>query len=266
MLVEPFTLTCLSLATLVVAVLPILLYRRLRRPFGLDWRDTVAGIAVFALFATVIERAINAYLLGTNPDTAEWLHDPLNFVLYGTLMAGVCEECGRYLAMRMLLRRKGIAAAAAPPGSALAYGIGHGGAEAWLVGVLVQAQWIVFAVLANRGELDEHLANLPVESAMRIHLVLGTLSPAVAGIFALERISAFIFQLAFTTLMWRGLRANWRGILPVAIVVHAVSDIPAALFQAHMLSLVSVDAAYVVAAIVVAAALVQVYRRPAQPA
>jgi uncharacterized membrane protein YhfC len=266
MLVEPFTLTCLSLATLSVAALPVLLYRRLRDPFGFDWRDTVAGIAVFALFAMVIERAVNAYLLNGNPVTAELLHDPLYFVVYGALMAGICEESGRYLAMRMLLRRRGIAPAEAPAGSALAYGIGHGGAEAWLVGVLVQAQWIVFAVLANRGELDEHLANLPVESAMRIHLLLGSLSPAFAGIFLLERISAFIFQLAFTTLMWRGLRANWRGILPLAIVVHAVADLPAAFFQAHLLSLVAVDAAYIVAAAVVAAALVQIYRRPAQTA
>jgi len=266
MLVEPFTLTCLSLATLIVAALPVLLYRRLRGPFAFDWRDTVAGIAVFALFAMVIERAVNAYLLGANPATAEVLHEPLNFIAYGTLMAGLCEEGGRYLAMRMLLRRKGIAPADAPAGTALAYGIGHGGAEAWIVGVLVQAQWIVFAVLANRGELDEHLSNLPVQAAMRVHLVLSTLSPAVAGIFALERISSLIFQLAFTTLMWRGLRANWRGILPLAIVVHAVCDLPAVFFQAHLLSLISVDIAYVVAAIVVAGALVQIYRRPAQPA
>jgi uncharacterized membrane protein YhfC len=266
MLVEPFTLTCLSLATLFIAALPIVLYRRLRGPFGFDWRDTVAGIAVFALFAMVIERVVNAYLLGGNPATAALLHDPLYFVVYGALMAGLCEESGRYLAMKMLLRRKGIAPADAPPGTALAYGIGHGGAEAWLVGVLVQVQWIVFAVLANRGELDEHLSNLPVESAMRIHLLLGTLSPTFAGIFALERISAFVFQLMFTTLMWRGLRANWRGILPLAIVVHAVCDLPAVFFQAHLLSLISVDIAYVVAAIVVAGALVQIYRRPAQTA
>ncbi|MFP3560137.1 YhfC family glutamic-type intramembrane protease, partial [Paraburkholderia sp. SIMBA_049] len=80
--------------------------------------------------------------------------------------------------------------AAAGDGTALTYGLGHGGAEAWLVGVLVQIQWILFAVLENRGELDGYLSNLPADSLMRIHVILASLTPQTAGIFALERVAA----------------------------------------------------------------------------
>ncbi|WP_322008851.1 YhfC family intramembrane metalloprotease [Paraburkholderia sp. J12] len=269
MTVAPITLLCLSLATLFVAALPVLVYRRLRRPYALDWRDTVSGIAVFALFATVIERALNGYILHDNPDTAgALLANPLAFVAYGALAAGVCEEVGRYIAMRMIARRTNRATTAPADSAGLGYGIGHGGAEAWLVGVLVQLQWIVFAVLANRGELDEHLSNLSMEGVLRVHLILANISPLLAGVFAIERTAAFVFQIGFSVLMWRGVRAGWRGILPLAVVLHALSDVPAALFQAGLLPLLAVDGTYAVGAVVLAVVLWRVCRpkRVAAPA
>lgn len=305
MVVAPLTLTCLALATLFVAVLPVVLYRRLRRPLGLNTRDAIAGVAVFALCATVIERALNGYVLHQNETTAAWLSNPLAFVIYGALAAGVCEEVGRFVAMKLMWRRA-VAATAAAPGApaheatdgalmstaaagtaaatrpslearmamrrkaampsstgdstALGYGIGHGGAEAWMVGVLVQIQWIVFAVVENRGELDTYLGNVPVDSLMRIHLILASLSPQTAGIFALERAAALVFQIGLSALMWRGVRAGWRGILPLAIVAHALVDVPAALFQARVLPLYAVDGLYAVLAVIVAAVLVKLFR------
>jgi len=253
--VAPITLTSLSLATLVVALVPVFLYRRLRKPFALDWRDTVAGIAVFALFATVIERALNSYALQPGGPVAALLAHPLAFVVYGALVAGVCEEVGRYIAMRLLARRAASRGGLPRDGTGLGYGIGHGGAEAWLVGVLVQLQWIVFAVLANRGQLDQHLPNLPVESVMRVHLVLAALSPRFAGVFVLERAAAFVFQIALSVLMWRGVRAGSKSILPIAIVAHALIDLPAAMYQARFATLPVVDGLYVVVAIFVAVVL-----------
>jgi uncharacterized membrane protein YhfC len=268
MVVAPITLTSLALATLVVAAVPILVYRRLRAPLALNRRDAIAGIAVFALFAMVIERAINDYLLHLNETTASWLSNPVAFVTYGALAAGICEEVGRFIAMRLLLKRaRGKALPAAnTDGTALAYGLGHGGAEAWLVGVLVQVQWIVFAVFENRGELDSHLTNLPADAMMRIHLILASLSPATAGIFALERLAALVFQIALSLLMWRGLRAGWRAILPLAIVAHALIDVPAALFQAGILPLVLVDGIYLLVAVGIAGMLFNLLRRSATPA
>ncbi|MGY6120111.1 YhfC family intramembrane metalloprotease (plasmid) [Paraburkholderia strydomiana] len=275
MVVAPLTLSSLVLATLLVAALPFVLYRRLRRPLALKPRDAIAGIAVFALFAMVIERALNDYMLHRNEATATFLSNPLAFVVYGALAAGICEEVGRFIGMRLLMKRAAASAAASAAavastpqvtrtddGTALTYGLGHGGAEAWLVGVLVQIQWILFAVLENRGELDGYLSNLPTESLMRIHLILASLTPQTAGIFALERVAALIFQIGLSVLMWRGLRAGWRGILPLAIVLHALVDVPAALFQAQLVPLAAVDAVYALGALVVAGLLFRTFRRP----
>lgn len=262
--VSPITLAVLAVATIFVALLPVYLYRRWRTPFGMNRRDAIAGIAVFALSAMVIERALNDYLLRGNAATSEWLSDPLAFVVYGALVAGICEEVGRFIAMRWIARRQ--TDATAHDGTALAYGLGHGGAEAWLIGVIVQAQWIAFGVLENRGQLDTYLSNMPAGPLMRIHLLLASLSPAMAGVFVLERVAALVFQLGLSVLMWRGVRAGRRAILPVAIVAHALIDVPAAMSQAGLLSLVTVDAIYAVAAIAVAAALIRLHRRASRAA
>ena len=294
MVVSPLTLASLALATLVVAALPFLIYRQLRRSLVLRPRDAIAGVAVFALFAMVIERALNDYLLRGNETTAAFLSHPLAFVVYGALAAGVYEEVGRFVGMRLLVKRAAarpatrpkanldanagvdasastIASTIANPrtaalrtddGAALSYGLGHGGAEAWMVGVLVQCQWLVFAVLENRGRLGGYLSNLPAEAVMRVHLILASLSPQLAGIFALERIAALVFQIGLSVLMWRGVRAGSRGILALAILVHALIDVPAAMTQAGLLPLVAVDALYAVAAVFVAGLLIRTYRRP----
>lgn len=135
-----------------------------------------------------------------------------------------------------------------------------------MVGVLVQVQWIVFAVMANRGDLDTYLGNLPDESLMRIHLVLASLSPQMAGIFVLERAAALVFQIGLSVLMWRGVRAGWRGILPLAIVVHALVDLPAVLYQVRVLPLYAVDGLYALLAVIVAAVLIKLFRPMARSA
>ncbi|APA84644.1 YhfC family intramembrane metalloprotease [Paraburkholderia sprentiae WSM5005] len=302
MVVPPLTLASLALATLVIAALPFLIYRQLRRPLALRPRDAIAGVAVFALFAMVIERGLNDYLLRGNEASAAFLAQPLAFVVYGALTAGVCEEVGRFFGMRLLVKRAtarpaprrkanvdanaGVdaragtstaastaasatadtrtAALRADDGAALSYGLGHGGAEAWLVGVLVQCQWLVFAVLENRGRLGDYLGNLPAEAVMRVHLILASLTPQLAGIFALERIAALVFQIGLSVLMWRGVRAGSRGILPLAIVVHALLDVPAAMTQARLLPLAAADTIYAVAALFVAGLLIRIYRRPVE--
>jgi len=233
------TLLSLVLATLIIAAMPIVLYKKLRPRFAIAPREAILGVAVFALFAMVIERALHGFML-SNPVTSAWLMNPAVFVIYGAIAAGLCEEVGRFLAMKWMISREPGALDRHGPG--LGYGIGHGGAEAWIVGVLVQAQWIVYAVLANRGTLDAHFATAPLEAIARIHLVLMSLSPVSAGIFIVERS---------------------RHALALLIAAHALVGLPAALFQARLVPLIAADAVYLVLGVIVAVALVRYYRRAA---
>jgi uncharacterized membrane protein YhfC len=257
-MVSVSTLASLVIATLVIAALPVVAYWKLKPRFGFERREAIAGIAVFALFAMVIERALHGFVLG-NPVTSGWLANPIIFVAYGALAAGVCEELGRFAAMKWLIAR--YPAKLDNPGTALGYGIGHGGAEAWLVGVLVQVQWIVYAALLNANQLDAHFASVPVDQLARLHLILGALSPMTAVMFVVERAAAFVFQIALSALMWQLLKARFGPTLPLAIAAHALLGLPAALFQARLIPLVVADAVYLVFGLIVVRALVRYFRQ-----
>jgi uncharacterized membrane protein YhfC len=257
-MVSVLTLVCLALATLVAAAMPVVLYLRCKSRVGFERREVIVGIAVFALFSMVIERALHGFMLG-NPTTLALLMTPGVFVVYGALAAGVCEEVGRFIGMKWLISRN--PASPQNPGTALGYGIGHGGAEAWLVGVAVQIQWIVYAVLANYNQLDRYFDSVPIDALMRIHLILGGLSPQYAGLFLVERVVAFVFQIGFSVLMWQMLRERQRATLPLMIVIHALVDLPAALVQARVIPLLAADAVYLVLGLIVLRALVRHFRR-----
>ncbi|AOK47013.1 MULTISPECIES: YhfC family intramembrane metalloprotease [Burkholderia] len=227
MTVAPVTLAALVIATLVVALLPIGLHRFLRKPLALDRRDAIVGVAVYTVFATLLERGLYAILL-SQPSAVLWLSKPVTFAVFGTVVAALFEEIGRYLGLRFLAKRYGPSDGDA---RGLSNGIGHGGAQAWFVGVVVLAQWVYLAWLANRGELNAQLSTMPADLALRIQVMLATMSPVSVAVSALERVAAFVVQLALSVLMWRGMRANKRWILPAMIVLHPVIDLPSILYN-----------------------------------
>ncbi|WAS52797.1 YhfC family intramembrane metalloprotease [Burkholderia ambifaria] len=258
MTVAPVTLAVLIAATLIIALLPFVLFRILRKPLALDRRDTIVGVAVFTLFAMIVERAFHGFVLSQTP-AGGWLTQPLAFVAYSALATAVFEEVGRYLGMRVLNRRYG---ASVGDGRGIGYGIGHAGAEAWFVGVLVWGQWSYLAWLASRGQLETQLADLPGDTVVRLHVMLATLSAQSILLLLLERCAAFVVQLALSVLVWRGVRARRAGVLPLAIVLHALAVAPALLYQVRVLPAGSLEAVYVVLAAILVAVLVKAGRSP----
>ncbi|RQR38841.1 DUF2324 domain-containing protein [Burkholderia sp. Bp9143] len=258
MTVAPVTLAVLIAATLIIALLPFVLFRTLRKPLALDRRDTIVGVAVFTLFAMIIERAFHGLVLSQTP-AGGWLTQPLAFVAYSALATAVFEEAGRYLGMRFLNRRYG---ASNGDGRGIGYGIGHAGAEAWFVGVLVWGQWSYLAWLASRGQLETQLADLPGDTVVRLHVMLATLSAQSILLLLIERCAAFAVQLALSVLVWRGVRAGRAGVLPLAIVLHALAAAPALLYQVRVLPAGSLEAVYFVLAAILIAVLVKTCRSP----
>jgi len=119
------TIGAMVFVGIATVALPLGIMAFLRRRGG-SWRAFLAGAGTFVLFALVLEPVLHSLILRSETG-AVIQGNILLYGLYGGLMAGLFEETGRFLAFRFMLRKQkaGI--------TALSYGMGHGGVEAFLL-------------------------------------------------------------------------------------------------------------------------------------
>lgn len=150
------------------------------------------------------------------------LENPWIFGLYGGLAAGIFEESGRLFGYKLLLKGR------TEWKDGVAYGIGHGGIEAILVGGLSAAQSLYFSYLLNAGNLPQALEQFS-------GILTGT-SPYLFMVSGIERMFALALQVALSILVLYAVRTKkWRYFF-LAIAIHAAIDFPAALYQKGIIS------------------------------
>ncbi len=224
-MVPIMTIVCTAIAAVVGIGLPVGLFLGFRRSLGLRAVPMLVGALVFLVFAMGLEQVLHLLVLRPQPDGSNALLpiSPWLYVAYGALAAGVFEETGRFVGFTVLKRRYQGAR------TAVAYGIGHGGIESILVLGLTMISNLVVAVVINSGmgsflpaAVTEQLASTP--SWM---FLLG----------ALERVLAVTVHLSLSVLVWTAVtHAGRRWLFPLAIVLHAVMDVPAVMMQAGILT------------------------------
>jgi uncharacterized membrane protein YhfC len=236
-MVSPAVLLGLAASAALSVIWPVAIFVVCRRRMSLSARNILVGAAVFLVFSLVLERALHAALLTGNPLTAQWLRaHAIGFALYGCLAAGVFEEVGRYLGMRFLVRPSG------NPGSAVAYGIGHGGLEAMVVGSLAMVLSLMFALMLNAGRLETTLGPaLAPDVLAHLRAGLEQLTLAPLALAAVERLAAIVIQIGLSLVVWRAVERRRLQLLALAIVLHAAIDFPAGLFQAGIISLLAAE-------------------------
>jgi uncharacterized membrane protein YhfC len=231
-MVPSSVLASLVVSAILSVVWPVAIFLICRRRMTLALRNVLVGAGVFLVFSQVLEKGLHVYLLKANAATAAWLHaHPIGFALYGCMAAGLFEEVGRYLGMRFLVRPTG------NPGTAVAYGLGHGGFEAILIGGVAMMQTFVFATMLNAGRLETALAPALTPDALA-HLRAGLehLSVITVAAGAVERLIALLIQIALSLVVWRAVESRRLGLLALAVMLHALIDFPAGLVQAGLLS------------------------------
>jgi uncharacterized membrane protein YhfC len=256
------------LASLIVSaalsiVWPVAIFFVCRGRMTLAARNILVGAGVFLVFSQGLEKALHLYLLKANPTTAAWLHvHGIAFALYGCLAAGLFEEIGRYLGMRFLVRPTG------NPGTAVAYGVGHGGVESVLIGGLAVVQVFLFATMLNAGRLDAALAPaLDPDALAHLRATLEHLSLATVASGALERLIAVLIHIALSLVVWRAVERRHLGLLALAVALHAAIDFPAGLFQAGLIPASAVEGFIVIIGVALAALFLRgLPRKPAPPA
>ena len=164
-----------------------------------------AGAICFVLFAMVLENLLHQVCLGqNNAISAKILASPVLYTLYTAFAAGIFEETGRLFGFKVLLRRKNDYSCAV---------------------VLGVSYLTMLLAIAGVNVGDAATTALIAANAQSITM-------AGAGIAMFERISAMMIHVGLSMLVFTAARSRksfW--LYPVAIVLHAIADVPAALYQ-----------------------------------
>lgn len=198
-------------------VFPLVLTVWWKKGTGLKIKPFIVGAVCFILFATVLESLLHSLVLMRDGSYTRVYTDVLLYTLYGTFAAGIFEETGRLFGFKVLLRNYDCRETAA------AYGIGHGGFECMMI--LVSA--FLPALLAGLGvSLGDPAADVYYASALQGLTALSVILTCV------ERISTVLFHVGASMIVFTAARDRKRFYLyPAAILLHALLDVPAALYQ-----------------------------------
>lgn len=251
-----------ALFSLVVALgvpvgLGIAVCRRRKGAF----HSIIIGAFCFIVGAYVLEQILHTVVLIAWPGIRE---NALAFTVYGCLAAGVFEESARLFGLRALCKRDPSAA------TGFAYGVGHGGIEAiMLVGVSMVNNLVIMTMInsGNAQSLVQGLEGDQLALAQDQLTQLATLPSDQWFAAGFERLCALTLHLALSMLVWMVVTRRlpmWGYGLSIAL--HAVANVPAALYQCGIGTIWITEIATCVLTAGVAVLVSRLYRRAQAPA
>ncbi|NLB22107.1 MAG: YhfC family intramembrane metalloprotease [Clostridium sp.] len=167
-------------------------------------KPVLLGAACFVVFQMLIRIPILQMVL---PKWTEFIHfqlsQPVLYLVFLSVTAGLFEEIGRYITMRLFLKEM-------PLTGAVAFGVGHGGIEALL---LVGINFIVIG--ATKA--------LAIDATTSSLFFMG----------GVERIFAMVVHISLSIMVWRSLKEEKSSLLFLAIILHTILNLMAG-YQAQL--------------------------------
>ena len=197
--------------------------------------SVLTGAMTFLIFALVLESTVHSIVFLVFPGLRD---NVVAYMLYGALMAGIFEETGRFLAYKLVLKKR------TNRETAISYGIGHGGFEAmYIAGIINAGQFpALLDQLKAAGQDTSSIENLPEQIA--------AFGIADVGLPVLERVFAVIFHIALSILVFYAVKKGKIWMYFLAIALHALLDAPAVLYQKGIISIPVVEVYLAVVGIV----------------
>ena len=232
-------------------VITVLLMIALPVGFFIYWRGKhkeqtnigylIAGAVGFLVSARVLELGVHYFCILTDNPVSRFINgSTAAFVLYGTLMAGIFEECGRYIVLKYIMKKNRTRE------NAVLYGIGHSGIEILAVILPSMILYLVIAILFSQGNVEEALNQLKITQETAA-AALPSVQAAAAFDYALmamnvvERLFAMLLHIGLTVVVFYGVINAKKGFLPLAVLLHMAMDTFPALYQRGAVPLWSVE-------------------------
>lgn len=220
--------------------------------------SVLTGALTFLIFALVLESTVHSVVFLVFPGIT---NNVAAYMIYGSLMAGLFEETGRFLAYKLVLKKR------TNRETSISYGIGHGGFEAMYILAATGVNNFIYAAIINAGQFPALLDQLKAvgqdtSSIENLPEQMAAFGIADIGLPVLERVFAVLFHIALSILVFYAVKKGKIWMYFLAIALHALLDAPAVLYQKGIISIPVVEVYLAVVGIVTFAAVyVLLYRK-----
>jgi uncharacterized membrane protein YhfC len=139
------------------------------------------------------------------------------------LTAGLFEETARFLIFKYLSARQTL-----QNRDAIGYGLGHGGIELLLLGVLQLLNFLLISQMIASGQ-TEGFSQIVIKQTE-------SLTPLSIFLPVFERLIALAVQILLSIWVYLAVKKKQVNLYVMAIIWHALIDLPAMLYQEKILS------------------------------
>lgn len=224
---------CLALAVVLLCLIPPIFWFIWHRGHKgqLKFKYLLWGAVGFILSSRVLEMGVHLVCIVADNPVSRFINgSTLAYVLYGVTMAGAFEECGRHIVLKYILKRDRI------PENAVLYGIAHGGIEVWTVLLPTFVLELVIAILFSNGEISTALTALNIteetaSAALPTVLAAADFGVGMLAMNVIERCLTMCIHTGLTVIVFYGVVENKKEYLPLAVLLHMIVDVFAALYQ-----------------------------------
>ncbi|WP_288221992.1 YhfC family intramembrane metalloprotease [uncultured Clostridium sp.] len=231
-MVSNLSIFFMAISLIISVMLPIAGIIYLKKKYKVSLKIFFIGMAAFFVAVQILEAPIHSYFLSFNEGTSNFLlNNPVAYMLYGGLMAGIFEETARLISFKYLIKERDNL-------TGITYGLGHGGIEAILIGGISTLNAIVYSILINKGGfqslMEGALVSKDVINTTYNHYVNSSAFYWLAPGF--ERIAAIIVHISLSVLVLYSVKEKKYIYYFLAIIIHATINFPAALYQVGVIN------------------------------
>ena len=233
----------LIITVILMVAIPVIFFIYWRKNYKQQTKISwlIAGAIGFIVSARVLELGVHMVCIVTDNPISRFINgNTIAYVLYGIIMAGVFEECGRYIVLKYIMKKNRTTE------NAVMYGIGHGGIEILAVLLPTLITYLAVAVLFSAGDMENALSTLDITEET-VSVALPSIQTAAAfdyGMMAMnviERLFAMLLHIGLTVVVYYGVVTAKKICLPVAIILHMLMDTFPALYQRSVVPLWTVE-------------------------
>ena len=257
------TIPSLIITVILMIAIPVIffIYWRKKQKQQTKIGYLIAGAVGFIVSARVLELGVHLICIVADNPVSRFINgNTVAFVLYGIIMAGVFEECGRYIVLKYIMKKN------RTPENAVMYGSGHGGIEILAVILPTMITYLAVAVMFSSGNVENALSTLNIteqtaDAALPSVQAAATFDYAMMAMNVMERLFAMLLHIGLTVIVYYGVCNAKKACLPAAILLHMLMDTFPALYQRSVVPLWAVEIWVALWAAVIVFIAVKLYRK-----